>query len=261
MAELPSVFFNPDARHGLEKDALRQFLRGLDDVAPQEVPTRVSDDVVVDDEVSSPAGNRPDIVIQDPGEFFVCCELKLYSSEGEIQTQRYISDNYIGHTRKEQFPTHGQHYVYIRRPDRPQAGAGEFVNITWRQVRDWLKPLLTNNQGRYPTRTTAQLADFLDTIYRDMTQDEHELALDAIETQLEPISAFYPAEPYYQKCSLRSTRLLTAFEEAGYDDADVGESPATAKLNAQAAGHDFPPIPKLGIGTDTLAQHREHTDR
>ena len=173
MAELPSVFFNPDARHGLEKDALRQFLRGLDDVAPQEVPTRVSDDVVVDDEVSSPAGNRPDIVIQDPGEFFVCCELKLYSSEGEIQTQRYISDNYIGHTRKEQFPTHGQHYVYIRRPDRPQAGAGEFVNITWRQVRDWLKPLLTNNQGRYPTRTTAQLADFLDTIHRDMTQDEH----------------------------------------------------------------------------------------
>lgn len=166
-------FLNPDAPHGLGTDALRQFLRGLNDVAPQEVPTRVSDEVLVDDEVSSPSGNRPDIVVQDPGEFFVCCELKLYSSEGETQTQRYIADNYIGDTLKEQFPEQGQHFVYIRRPDRPQASAREFVNISWRQVREWLKPLLTSNQGRYPTRTTAQLADFLDTIHQDMTQDEH----------------------------------------------------------------------------------------
>jgi hypothetical protein len=166
-------FLNPEANHGLGTDVLVEFLRGLNNISDKEVPTRVSEDVEVDDEVGSPNDNIPDIVIQDPGEFFVCCELKLYSSEGDNQTQRYISDNYIGNTLKEQFPKHGQHYVYIRRPDRPQARARGFVNITWRQVREWFKPLLTDNQGRYPTRTTAQLADFLDTIQQDMTQDEH----------------------------------------------------------------------------------------
>jgi hypothetical protein len=127
----------------------------------------------VEDEVGSPNNNIPDIVIEEPQEFFICCELKLYSSEGENQTHRYIEDNYIGNTLKEQFPDHGHHYVYIRRPDTPTAKADGFVNITWRQVREWFNSLLIKNQGRYPTRTTAQLADFLDTIHQDMTEDEH----------------------------------------------------------------------------------------
>jgi len=166
-------FVNPDANHGLGTDALVEFLRGLDSVSDEEVPTRVSDDVEVDEEVGSPNNNIPDIVIQDPEEFFVCCELKLYSPEGQNQTQRYVDDDYIGNTLKKQFPDYSHHYVYIRRPDRPEASAPEFVNITWRQVREWFKPLLTNRQGRYPNRTTAQLSDFLDTIQQDMTQDEH----------------------------------------------------------------------------------------
>lgn len=166
-------FLDPTEHHGLGTDALAQFLRGLDDVAAAEFPTRVSDDVVVDAEVSSPNDNRPDIVIYDPGEFFVCCELKLYSSEGENQTQRYVNDRYIGDMQKTAFPEHGHHYVYIRRPDQPEAQASEFVSVTWRQVREWLTPLLLQNQGRYPARTAAQLADFLDTIQQDMTQDEH----------------------------------------------------------------------------------------
>jgi hypothetical protein len=63
--------------------------------------------------------------------------------------------------------------VYIRRPGQPGASAGDFVSITWQQVRNWFEPLLLNGQGRYPNRTTAQLSDFLDTIQQDMSQDEH----------------------------------------------------------------------------------------
>lgn len=196
-------FLNPDAHHGLGKDALLRFFRGLDDVGPQEFPTRLSDDVIVQSEVSSPNDNRPDVVIQDPGEFFVCCELKLYSSEGVNQTQRYISDDYIGNTLKEQFPDHGQHYVYIRRPDHPQARARGFANITWRQVRQWFKPLLTDNQGRYPTRTTAQLADFLDTIQQDMTQDEH------IQTAQEKMKLYFNHEDAIREAQ---KGLETAYE-------------------------------------------------
>lgn len=166
-------FLNPDADHGLGIDALLQFLRSLDNIARKSFPTRLSDDVVVEGEVSSPNGNRPDVVIQEPGEFFVCCELKLYSSEGQNQTNRYVNDNYIGYTQKKQFPEHRQYYVYIRRPGHPRADADEFLNVTWLQLQEWLKPLLFSNQGRYPSRTTAQLADFLDTIQQDMSQDEH----------------------------------------------------------------------------------------
>jgi len=181
-------FLNPDAHHGLEKDGLVQFLRGLDDVAPQEFPTRLSDDVVVDAEVSSPNDNRPDIVIQEPGEFFICCELKLYSSEGQNQTQRYVDDNYIGTTQKQHFPEHSHHYVYIRRPGHPTATADEFVSVTWRHVREWLEPLVVTNQGRYPSRTTAQLNDFLVTIQQDMAHDEH------IETAQEKMKLYFNHE-------------------------------------------------------------------
>jgi hypothetical protein len=166
-------FLNPDANHGLGTEALVQFLRGLDTVAAEKFPTRVSDDVLVETEVQSPNDNRPDIVIQEPEQFFVCCELKLYSSEGQNQTRRYAEDNYIGTTQKQQYPEHGHHYVYIRRPGQPIATADEFVSVTWRQVQEWLEPLVLTNQGCYPARTTAQLTDFLDTIQQDMTQDEY----------------------------------------------------------------------------------------
>ena len=51
--------------------------------------------------------------------------------------------------------------------------------------------------------------------------------------------SFYPAEDYHQKHSLRGTPgLESVFEELGYDDTDLRESPAAAKLNGYAAGHD-----------------------
>jgi hypothetical protein len=40
-------------------------------------------------------------------------------------------------------------------------------------VRKWFEPLLLDDCGRYPRRTTAQLSDFLDTIKRDMTESKH----------------------------------------------------------------------------------------
>lgn len=49
---------------------------------------------------------------------------------------------------------------------------------------------------------------------------------DGIETRIEQLSRFYPAEDYHQKHSLRAKRsLMEAFEEAGYDDEDLRESP------------------------------------
>jgi hypothetical protein len=196
-------FINPEAHHGLGKEALVQFLRGLNEVADEEFPTRLSDDVVVKSEVSSPNDNRPDIVIHEPEEFFVCCELKLYSSEGDNQTQRYYEDNYIGTTLKNQFPEQSHHYVYLKRPESPKAASNEFVNITWEQVREWFEPLLLNNHGRYSSRTAAQLADFTDTIQQDMTQDEH------IQTAQEKMELYFKHQDAIQEAK---RGLETAYE-------------------------------------------------
>lgn len=70
--------------------------------------------------------------------------------------------------------------------------------------------------------------------------DERGLDPDAIETRVERLDRFYPAEHYHQKHSLRGTPgLESVFEELDYDDTDLRESPAAAKLNAHAAGHDI----------------------
>ncbi|WP_323676189.1 peptide-methionine (S)-S-oxide reductase [Halorubellus sp. PRR65] len=70
------------------------------------------------------------------------------------------------------------------------------------------------------------------------------LAVPSVETRVEPLASFTLAEPYHQKFNLRGKRWATdAFDDAGYDRADVRESPAAAKLNAELAGRD---VPELG---------------
>jgi peptide-methionine (S)-S-oxide reductase len=69
--------------------------------------------------------------------------------------------------------------------------------------------------------------------------EERGLEADAIGTRIERLDRFYLAEDYHQKHSLRGTPgLRSVFEELGYDDAELRESPAAAVLNGAAAGHD-----------------------
>jgi peptide-methionine (S)-S-oxide reductase len=64
-----------------------------------------------------------------------------------------------------------------------------------------------------------------------------------VETRVEPLDTLHLAETYHQKYNLRSDPArLSAFEEAGYDDAQIRESPAAARLNAAVAGRDVPDI-------------------
>lgn len=85
----------------------------------------------------------------------------------------------------------------------------------------------------------------------------NDLEPDTIRTRIERLSRFYPAEDYHQKHSLRARRpLMEAFEEAGYDDEGLRESPAAAKLNGYAAGHNIVAKHDLGLADDRTVRHR-----
>jgi len=84
----------------------------------------------------------------------------------------------------------------------------------------------------------------------DSFLDASQYDRDGIETRIEPLEAFTLAEPYHQKYKLKSKRWATSvFREAGYDDADLRESPAAAKLNGYVGGHDIPEAGSLGVGS------------
>ena len=69
--------------------------------------------------------------------------------------------------------------------------------------------------------------------------DESQFARERIETRFEELETFFIAENYHQKFQLRGKRWITdVFEEANYDAEAVRESPAAAKLNGHAAGHE-----------------------
>lgn len=184
-----SYFLDPSAPHGLGTDALNQFLRGLSKhvggSVPERVPAHASKEVQVFTERMSDAGNQPDLVIWQKGWFFLCCELKLYSPETGSQTERYARDDQVGPKSKEDVPEKGRHYVYIKRRAGQEATADQFTNVTWGQVAEWLTPLLHDGRGRYPSRTTAQISDFLDTIHLDMSDDFH------LETEKEKMELYF----------------------------------------------------------------------
>ncbi|MFC7007813.1 peptide-methionine (S)-S-oxide reductase MsrA [Halalkalicoccus salilacus] len=80
---------------------------------------------------------------------------------------------------------------------------------------------------------------------------------DAIETRIERLSRFYLAESYHQKYNLGSRpSLLEPFEEAGYGDEELRESPTAAKLNAHAAGYDIPDEHELAAALDRTVSGR-----
>lgn len=88
-------------------------------------------------------------------------------------------------------------------------------------------------QGLILTASESQHETVLDYL------DDSEFPRGQIETRIEGLGTFYPAEDYHQKFNLRShAAMLGEFEEAGYDDTDIRESPAAAKLNAHVTGKD-----------------------
>lgn len=117
---------------------------------------------------------------------------------------------------------------------------------------DLLAVVFENHDPSHQTRKTQyQNIIFYDTPNQRETVESvlENKGLDAetIATRIERLTQFHLSESYHQKYNLKAKQsLLDPFEEADYDDEQLRESPAAAKLNGYAGGHDLPEENDLG---------------
>lgn len=117
---------------------------------------------------------------------------------------------------------------------------------------DLLAVVFDNHDPNHQTRKTQyQNIVFADSPEQRETLETYleanGLNADSIETRVERLTRFYPAESYHQKYNLKAKQsLLDPFEEAGYDDEGLRGSPAAAKLNGYAGGYDISEANDLG---------------
>lgn len=189
-------FLEPEMEHGLGTDLLEHVLTSLSERPDLGFTYSRLDleDVKVAQEVSTGQG-RPDAVIWVPGEWFLCIEMKVTSSEGNDQTRRYVeADAFRGiDLTKDEIPEDEHYYLYLAPADSADPEAVPFVPISWEWLTSRLKSFVSESYGGYPARTTAQLNDFIDTIRAELTMTDYqqnklekvELAIEHYEAMIE----------------------------------------------------------------------------
>jgi len=128
---------------------------------------KIESQIAVDDGV-------PDLLLWVPDEWFCCVELKSHSGESNDQTIRYAASESIGPLTVEEFDPSNRHYIYLAPSATPPPASDAFVSLDWESVVDSIRPVLNDNRGRYPVKSSAQLADFLDTIEDELNMTDQE---------------------------------------------------------------------------------------
>lgn len=171
-------YLSQDEPHGLDHAFLEHILSALSGRDDLDFTFSGLDlaDVQVKQEVTIPNGRRPDAVVWASEEWFICWELKINAPEDEDQTQDYAdADSFqsINVTKKD-VPENGQHYVYLAPKDASPPEAEEFVHVSWRWIAEQIQTFLNEGHGGYPSRTTAQLEQFIGTIQNEVTMTDYQ---------------------------------------------------------------------------------------
>ncbi|MFP9191371.1 PD-(D/E)XK nuclease family protein [Natrialbaceae archaeon A-CW1-1] len=193
-------FLDPSAPHGFGSDLLRGFIELIE---AESDATGLADttleDVRIASEVSSDAG-RPDLLVTLDEEWFICIEVKVTASETGTQTSEYAASTQLGDLTVNEYPADGQQYVYLATRRHAAPSSDQFTHLFWEDVQRVLGDVLQNSHGRYPSRSTAQLSEFRDTIREEtMTETpydtqqskhvelylEHADAIDSVHTAFE----------------------------------------------------------------------------
>jgi len=112
------------------------------------------------------------VVLRTPGDWFLCIESKVDSTEGNQQTTRYVEDTHIGSEEKTTYPDDGQHYLFLSKKYAPTPSADRFRDLYWRHVVESFETVLKRSHGCYPERSVSQLREFLSTITQVTNMEE-----------------------------------------------------------------------------------------
>lgn len=241
-----SYFLNPTEPHGFSTDLLKAFLLALESNTELEFDFDRLDPGKLDvrsEWVMRDLGVRPDITIYSERSWFLIIEMKVGSSEHEDQTLDYVRSEKIGTIDKSEFGEKnkeneqrieerekgkkGNHnYVYLAPKSAASAKATGFTNISWREVVEQLEEFEHQSYGRYPTRSHAQLDDFLDTIRRELYMTDEKIEQDEIDKMqlyFEYAETFSEAEDALDNVQKRERkmwqeRFLNDFKPPGWND-------------------------------------------
>lgn len=161
---LLAYFLDPSQPHGFGSYLLTELLDTIENETDEDIGYihRDIEQVEVDTEVISPQGNRPDIVIRVPQEWFVCIESKVEAPEKK--THKYIEDTHIGNEEKNIYPEDGAYYIFLSKASAYDSTTDGFEDLYWRHVVEAFSEELKLSHGKYPERSVSQLNDFLSTI-------------------------------------------------------------------------------------------------
>lgn len=171
-------FLQPDEPHGLDYALLEHLLGALahrDDMGYSFNRFEL-DEIQVDLEVVLSNGRRPDAMIWPGEEWFICWELKVDAVESDDQTPDYVSATSfrtIG-IEKDEVPSYEHHYVYLAPESTDPPRADEFVHVSWKWIADQIQSFVADSDGIYPSRTTAQLNDFVSNIRSELTMTQYQ---------------------------------------------------------------------------------------
>lgn len=170
-------FLSGNESHGLEYELLRHVLTGLSNRSGFDFSFSHFDldNVQIETEIDTSNGGRVDIVIWVPEAWFICWELKVHSSEGGTQTERYVeADSFERIELYKSDPGVTENYIYLSPTEEPAAEASEFHSVSWEWIASELQAFLEDSHGQYPARTTAQVEDFIGTIRSELSMTEYE---------------------------------------------------------------------------------------
>ena len=170
--ELLVYFLDANNPHGFDTDVLRAFLSAISSHGQTSIsgPLRNLETVEVSSQVSTGNGIL-DILIRQPDEWFVCIELKVDSAETNAQTDRYAEATRFGDFNTRQHSGTDE-YVYIAPKEAPASVSDAFVDISWEHIATELEAVLVDGYGKYPSKSTAQLADFIDTLQLELNMGD-----------------------------------------------------------------------------------------
>lgn len=170
--DLLVYFLDSTNPHGFDTDVLQAFLRALYSHGDTSIfgPLRNLENVEVSSQVSTGNGIF-DILLRQPDEWFVCIELKVDSPETNAQTDRYAEATRLGDLDTRQHSGTDE-YVYIAPKEAPASVSEDFVDISWEHIVAELEAVLTDGFGKYPSKSSAQLADFIDTIQLELNMGD-----------------------------------------------------------------------------------------